>query len=124
MEDRIRVLESRNVDELLILDIAATPNGRGPRFDEVSRLCENLFMPVTIGGGVRTEDDIRKLLAGGADKVAINTVAIEQPDLIDRTSRRFGAQAVVVSIDVWKQDGVYSFCGRTATGKIPIEWAQ
>lgn len=122
MEDRIRVLERRNVDELIILDIAGTPGGRGPRFEEVTRLCENLFMPVTVGGGVRDESDIRRLLAGGADKVAINTMALERPDIIDRASERFGAQAVVVSIDV-KRGYVHSTCGRIDTGRDPVAWA-
>ncbi len=92
-------MERREVDELIILDIAATPNNRGPRFEEIKALTENLFMPVTIGGGVKNVADIMRLLAGGADKVAIGTAALEQPDLIAEASQKFGAQAVVVSID-------------------------
>jgi imidazole glycerol-phosphate synthase subunit HisF len=122
MPDRVRLLDRRDVDELIILDIAATPNHRGPRFSEIKQLCENLFMPVTIGGGVRNESDIRKLLAGGADKVAINTVALERPDTINQASDRFGAQAVVVSIDV-KRGHVHSSCGRIDTGRDPVAWA-
>ncbi len=99
MMDRVRLLECREVDELIILDIAATPNKRAPRFDEVKALCQNLFMPVTVGGGVRNLCDIRRLLASGADKVAIKTAALENPSLIDEAARKFGSQAVVISID-------------------------
>jgi imidazole glycerol-phosphate synthase subunit HisF len=99
MMDRVRLMERREVDELIILDIAATPNKRGPRFEEVSQLTENLFMPVTVGGGVKNVSDIKRLLAGGADKVAIGTAALAQPDLIADASQKFGAQAVVASID-------------------------
>ena len=123
MEDRIRLLERRAVDELIILDIAATPNNRGPRFEEVTQLCENLFMPVTIGGGVRNEDDICRLLRSGADKVAINTVAIEAPDVIERCAARFGSQAVVVSIDV-QAGRVNSHCGKRASSLEPVGWAR
>lgn len=99
MMDRIRLLDRREVDELIILDIAATPNNRSPRFDEVKTLCENLFMPVTIGGGIRNVNDIRRLLQGGADKVSINTAALERPELIDEAAQKFGSQAIVISID-------------------------
>lgn len=121
--DRVRLLDRRDVDELIILDVSATPNNRGPRFEEVTHLCENLFMPVTVGGGVRDEHDIRRLLAGGADKVAINTVAVERPEIIERAARRFGNQAVVVSIDV--RDGyVATHNGTTNTGRTPVAWAR
>jgi cyclase len=115
-------MERREVDELIILDIAATPNNRGPRFEEVKALTENLFMPVTIGGGVKNVSDIRRLLANGADKVAINTVALERPELVQDASRRFGSQAIVGSIDYAKAR-VHSACGRTDTGRHPAEWA-
>lgn len=123
MIDRIRLLERRDVDELIILDVSATPNGRGPRFEEVTQLCENLFMPVTVGGGIRSEHDIRRLLAGGADKVAINTMAVDRPELIDRASCRFGAQAVVVSIDV-KRGRISTKCGIRETDRTAVLWAK
>jgi cyclase len=123
MMDRVRLLDRRDVDELIILDVSATPNNRGPRFEEVTALCENLFMPVTVGGGVRNEADIRRLLAGGADKVAINTVAIERPDTIDRSATKFGSQAVVVSIDV-AAGRCHMRCGRERTDLNPVEWAK
>lgn len=110
MDDRIRLLERREVDELIILDIVATPNNRGPRFEEIKRLCENLFMPVTVGGGIRNTNDIRRLLQSGADKVSINTAALERPELIDEAAQKFGSQAVVVSIDV-RMAQIYSHCG-------------
>ncbi len=122
MRDRVQLMERREVDELIILDIAATPNNRGPRFEEVRALTENLFMPVTIGGGVKNVSDIRRLLANGADKVALNTVAFERPAIIDEASKRFGAQAVVIGIDV-RRGRVFTRCGRKETDATPVEWA-
>jgi cyclase len=90
MQDRIRLLERRDIDELIILDVS----GMAPRFDEVKRLTEPLFCPITVGGGVRNVEDIRRLLAGGADKVAVRQMGIVRP-----ASERFGAQAVVFSLE-------------------------
>ena len=115
-------MERREVDELIILDISATPNNRGPRFEEVKDLTENLFMPITVGGGVKNVSDIRRLLANGADKVAINTMALERPEIVDEAARRFGSQAVVVSIDV-RSGRVVTACGRRDTGRDPVDWA-
>jgi cyclase len=84
---------------LILLDIAATPNNRGPRFDLIKEVCSNLFCPVTIGGGVRTLDDIRQLLLCGADKVSIHAEAYKRPEFIREASDKFGAQAVTVSVD-------------------------
>jgi cyclase len=123
----IRVYNLREVDELVFLDIAATPNGGRPDFQEIDELADNCFMPMTVGGGVKSIDDIRDLLAVGADKVAINTAAVETPELIRDGASEFGAQCIVVAIDV-KRDGgrleVMSHCGRTATGRDPVEWAK
>jgi cyclase len=120
--DRVRVIERRDVDELILLDIAATPNNRGPRFDLIQEVCSNLFCPVTVGGGVRTIDDIRELLNSGADKVSIGTAALERPELITEASDKFGAQAVVVSVDV--RDGrVWGRCGTRETPELASEWA-
>lgn len=124
MVDRVRLMERRDIDELIILDIAATPNNRGPRFEEVSRLCENLFCPVTVGGGVKNEADIQRLLRSGADKVAICTAAVEDPDFIDRAATRFGSQAVVASIDVGPRDHVWIRCGHHETRYNPVCWAR
>jgi cyclase len=117
------MMDRRDVDELIILDIAATPDGRGPRFAEVKHLCENLFMPVTVGGGVRTCEDIRSLLRAGADKVAINTMAVEHPSYVALAAKDFGSQAITVSIDILA-GRVVSGCGRKSTGRKPAEWAE
>ena len=100
LRQAIRVYEMRQVDEVILLDIGATPEGRGPNIDFVREFAGEWFMPVCVGGGVSTLEHFRQLLANGADKVAINTAAIETPDLIDAAANKFGAQAVVVSIDV------------------------
>lgn len=111
MRDRLRLLERRDVDELIILDVAATPAGRGPWFEEIAELCSGMFCPITVGGGVRNCDDIRQLLRCGADKVAINTMAVERPALISEASSRFGSQAIVVSIDVLRGE-IRTRCGQ------------
>lgn len=123
MMDRIRLLERRDIDELIILDIGATPNKRAPRFDEITQFCENLFCPVTVGGGIRSVADAKRLLVGGADKIAVNTAAVDRPELIGELSQKFGAQAVVVSIDV-KGGTVHVDCGRRDTGFDPVVWAR
>jgi cyclase len=108
IQDRIRLIERRDVDELIILDVSSL----APRFDAVSELCDNLFCPVTIGGGVRNASDIARLLRCGADKVAVNRMAREQPDLIREASERFGAQAIVAAVDV---RGETKDCARLCT---------
>jgi len=95
MQDRLRLIERRDVDELIILDVSSL----APRFDAVSELCDNLFCPVTIGGGVKNVSDIARLLRSGADKVAVNRMARERPDLVAEASRKFGAQAITVGVD-------------------------
>ncbi len=95
MADRLRLLERRDIDELIILDIS----GAEPRFDELRELCKNMFCPITYGGGIRNTGHIRSALACGADKVAINSMAIERPGFIREASERFGAQAIVVGIN-------------------------
>ncbi len=118
-------------DELTFLDITASHEGRDTIYEIVSRTADQVFMPLTVGGGVRKVDDVRRLLLSGADKVAINTAAVEDPELIGRASTRFGAQAIVVAIDArarppgnglngWE---VFIHGGRTATGLDAIAWA-
>jgi len=109
MADRVRLLERRDIDELIILDVSE----RAPRYDELQRICDPLFCPVTVGGGVRDIAGIRRLLAGGADKVSINSGARESPSLICDAAAKFGSQAVVVSIDV----------GRGLAADEAISWA-
>ena len=109
MADRVRLLERRDIDELIILDVSE----RAPRYDELQRLCDPLFCPVTVGGGVRDIAAIRRLLAGGADKVALNSAARATPELISEAAAKFGSQAVVVSIDV----------GRGLAADAAVPWA-
>lgn len=120
MEDRVRLLEKRDIDELIILDVRQR---RTPRFIECERLCSLLFCPVTVGGGIRSLADFRRLLANGADKCSINTAAIDDPPLITQAAEKFGSQAVVVSIDV-KDGKVVADCGTRPTQLDPVGWAK
>ncbi|MDP2618615.1 MAG: imidazole glycerol phosphate synthase cyclase subunit [Hyphomicrobiales bacterium] len=118
-----RVHQMRGVDEIVVLDIAATPEGRGPDTGLIADLTAECFMPVTVGGGVRSVDDIRDLLRAGADKVAINTAAVRTPGIVQEAAERFGSQAVVISIDV-RAGEVSTRCGTEATGLDPVAWAR
>lgn len=91
--------QARGVDEMVILDVAATARGFGPDYLAVKELTRKCFMPIAVGGGIRTVTDVRGLLANGADKVVIGAAAIEEPDLIGRCARKFGSQAIVVAVD-------------------------
>jgi cyclase len=123
----VKVYNMRQVDELVFLDIAATARGQPPDFALIDELADLCFMPLTVGGGVRSVEDVRRLLGVGADKVAINTAAFEQPDLIEHAARLFGSQSVVVSIDAIQRPGrgyeAMIRCGTTATGLDPIALA-
>lgn len=118
----VSLYERRNLDEVVLLDIGATPNGNEPNLGLIREFAGSMFCPVTVGGGVRTLEHFRALLANGADKVAINTAALEEPGLIKRAAEKFGKQAVVVSIDV-KGSHVHSHCGTRDTGLAPSAWA-
>ncbi len=124
----VKVYNMREVDELIFLDIAATREGRPPDFDVVDDLADECFMPLTVGGGVRSVEHVRRLLAVGADKVAMNTAVVEEPDLVRQVAECFGAQCVVASIDVRRHsDGtceVFTRCGSTPTGLDPVVFAQ
>ncbi len=124
----VKVYNMREVDELVFLDIAATREGRPPDFELVDDLADECFMPMTVGGGVRTLEDVRRLLQVGADKVAINTAAVEIPELIQQAATQFGSQCVVVSIDARRHaDGtyeVYTHSGTVPTGKDPVSLAR
>lgn len=120
--------DAAHADELCFLDISASHEGRGVLFDVVSEVAENCFMPLTVGGGVRSVDDFRNLLLAGADKVAVNTSAVKTPDLINAAAARFGAQCVVVAIDAkaigegrWE---IFTHGGREATGIDAVQFAR
>ena len=113
-------------DELVFLDITATLEDRKATLDVVSRTAEEVFIPLTVGGGVRTDDDVDALLRAGADKVSVNTAAVRDPSLLSRCADRFGAQCMVVAIDAKRRGegwGVFVDAGRTPTGRDAVEWA-
>lgn len=122
-----RRYEEEGADEVVFLDISASAEGRGTLLDTVRRTAENLFIPLTVGGGVRSADDMGRLLRSGADKISVNTAAVERPELLTRGAERFGSQCVVASIDA-SRDGdrwhAYTHGGRTPTGLDAVEWAQ
>lgn len=121
-----RVYNSRGVDELIVLDIDATQENRGPDLEYVRDISEECFMPLTVGGGIRNLSDVTSLIQNGADKIAINSYAHENPTIIDEIARNFGSQCVVVSIDVRKSEsgsyGVYSHGGRILTQRNLSDW--
>ena len=115
-------------DELVFLDITATIEGRAATLDVISRTAEQVFIPLTIGGGVKLETDVHDLLRAGADKVAMNSAAVRDPSVLQRAADRFGTQCVVVAIDAKRRAGgagweVFVDAGRTPTGRDAIEWA-
>lgn len=116
---------SDGADEICFLDITASHENRGTLLDVVRRTAEHVFVPLTVGGGVRTADDMRAVLRAGADKVTVNTAAVERPELIDQCAGAFGTQCVVVAIDARRSNGsweVYTHGGRTPVGLDAIEW--
>ena len=118
--------DAEGADELVFLDISATTSGRGATLDVVSETAETVFIPLTVGGGIRSEDDVRALLKAGADKVSLNTAAVRDPDLLSRCAARFGTQCVVVAVDAKRRDGgweVYVEAGRTPTGLDAVTWS-
>ncbi len=128
--DPVEVAKRYNVegaDELVFLDITASAHKRPIMLEVVRKTAEQVFIPLTVGGGVRTVEDIRALLKAGADKVSMNTSAVNDPGLIAASSRRFGAQCIVVAIDARRQNGawkVYTHGGRTETALNVVDWAK
>lgn len=124
----VKVYNLREVDELVFLDIGATRQGRSPDVALVDEIADECFMPLAVGGGIRTVDDVRRLLQVGADKVVVNTAAVEQPGLVREISSRFGAQCVVVSLDARRHaDGSYEVWTRSGTkptGRDPVSLAR
>ena len=126
--EQAKLYDREGADELCFLDITASHEGRDTIYDVVRRTAEQCFMPLTVGGGVRTTEDIRKLLLAGADKVSINTAAVFNPEFVREASEKFGAQCIVVAIDA-KSVGVNKFeifthGGRKPTGIDAVEWAR
>jgi len=125
--EQAALYDAAGADELTFLDITASSDARDTLFDVVARTAERCFMPLTVGGGVRTVDDVRKLLLAGADKTSINTAAVNRPDFVREAAEKFGSQCIVVAIDArqvspgkWE---VFTHGGRNATGLDAIDWA-
>jgi imidazole glycerol-phosphate synthase subunit HisF len=120
--------DAQGADELVFLDITASHEGRATMLDVVRRTAEGIYMPLTVGGGIRSLGDIRTLLRAGADKVSLNTAALERPTLIEEAAHAFGSQCIVVAIDAKAADGgswqVYTHGGRRPGGRDAVEWAR
>ena len=119
--------EEQSADELVFLDITASAEERKIMIEVVQRVAETIFIPFTVGGGVSSLEDIRRLLSAGADKVSINTSAVKNPQLIYESAKRFGSQCIVVAIDAKRSERgweVYIHGGRTPTGLNAVEWAK
>jgi imidazole glycerol-phosphate synthase subunit HisF len=126
-QEHARRYYEQGADELIYIDIVASLYGRSKLTEIVRRAAHDVFVPMTVGGGIRTVDDVRDLLRAGADKVAINTAAVRRPGLITEVSRRFGSQCMVLSIEAKQQAPgrweVYTDCGRERSGVDAVQWA-
>jgi imidazole glycerol-phosphate synthase subunit HisF len=125
--EQARLYDAQGADELVFLDISATNEGRKTTLELVSRVAETVFMPLTVGGGIREVEDMRNLLLAGADKVSVNSAAVKYPELLSEGASRFGAQCIVLAIDARRRDTsgweVYVNGGRVPTGIDVVEWA-
>jgi cyclase len=126
--EQAKVYDRQGADELCFLDISASSDNRDILYDTVASVAERCFMPLTVGGGVRTIDDIRKLLLAGADKVSINTEAVRNPEFVKEAAEKFGDQCIVVAIDAKSvaenKFEIFTHGGRNATGIDAVEWAK
>jgi imidazole glycerol-phosphate synthase subunit HisF len=126
--EQARLYDREGADELCFLDITATNEERATLYDVVRRTAEQCFMPLTVGGGVRIVEDIRRLLLAGADKVSINTAAVQRPDFVREAAEKFGCQCIVVAIDAKRTAAdrweVFTHGGRRATGLEAVGWAR
>jgi cyclase len=126
--EQAQIYDAAGADELCFLDITASSDGRDTLYDVVAGTAEHCFMPLTVGGGVRAPEDVRRLLLAGADKVSINTAAVERPKLVAEAATKFGNQCIVVAIDAKRTPAggfeVYTHGGRTPTGGDAIAWAR
>ena len=119
--------DAQGADELVFLDITASHEDRAIMLDVVRRTAEGIYMPLTVGGGIRSVDDVRQLLRAGADKVSLNTAALARPDVIREAAERFGSQCIVVAIDARREGtgwGVYTHGGRRPARRDAVEWAR
>ena len=124
--EQARLYDEQGADELVFLDISATNEGRKTTLELVSRVADTVFMPLTVGGGIREVDDMRNLLLAGADKVSVNSAAVNRPELLSEGATRFGVQCIVLAIDARKSDAsweVFINGGRISTGLDAVEWA-
>lgn len=126
--EQARLYDKAGADELTFLDITASHENRDTIFDVVNRTAEKCFMPLTVGGGVRTTDDIRKLLLAGADKASINTAAVNNPEFVKEAAQKFGSQCIVVAVDAKTvapgKYEIFTHGGRNPTGIDAVEWAK
>jgi imidazole glycerol-phosphate synthase subunit HisF len=125
--EQARIYDREGADELVFLDISATPEGRRTTAEMVRRVADQVFLPLTVGGGIRTVADMRNILLAGADKVSVNSAAVARPELISEGAERFGSQCIVLAIDARRRDGgweVYTHGGRVSTEIDAVEWAQ
>jgi imidazole glycerol-phosphate synthase subunit HisF len=126
--EQAKLYDAEGADELCFLDITASSDDRATLYDVVRRTAEQCFMPLTVGGGVRSTEDIRRLLLAGADKTSINTTAVDRPELVREAAEKFGSQCIVVAIDAKQsQPGrweVFTHGGRRGTGLDAVEWAR
>ena len=126
--EQARVYDAAGADELTFLDITASHENRETIYDVVGNTAEQCFMPLTVGGGVRTTEDVRKLLLAGADKVSVNTAAVKNPDFVREAAEKFGAQCIVIAVDA-KSVGpdkfeIFTHGGRVPTGIDAVQWSQ
>ena len=124
--EQARLYDGQGADELVFLDISATHEGRKTTLDLVSRVAETVFMPLTVGGGIRTVEDMHALLLAGADKVSVNSAAVKRPEILSEGASRFGAQCIVLAIDARRVDSgweVFVNGGRFPTGIDAVQWA-
>ena len=124
--EQARLYDGQGADELVFLDISATHEGRRTTLDLVGRVADTVFMPLTVGGGIRVVDDMRNLLLAGADKISVNSAAVRNPELLSEGASRFGAQCIVLAIDARRKEGgweVYVNGGRLPTGIDAVKWA-
>lgn len=126
--EQARIYDEMGADELVFLDITASPEGRKTTANMVRSVADEIFLPLTVGGGIRTVEDMRAILLAGADKVSINTAAVKNPEILSAGAERFGSQCIVLAIDAKRQPEdwweVYTHGGRTPTGIDALEWAK